>query len=205
MSDFFNEVNADHLPKSGLRAALLARRRNLSAGQLAAAAARIQDELDRLVREITPQRIASYIPIGAEPGGSDLPERLAAAAGGPDRLLLPVTMADRDLDWARYAGPASLAPAGWGTRAPAGPRLGVDALTTADLVVVPAVAVDRQGVRLGRGGGSYDRALRRVAPGSLIVALLHEGEWVAAVPAEPHDQRVAAVITPAGRYHLPAR
>jgi 5-formyltetrahydrofolate cyclo-ligase len=63
-------------------------------------------------------------------------------------------------------------------------------------VVVPALAVDRRGVRLGRGGGSYDRALTRAA--GLTVALLYDGETVEELPAEEHDVPVKAVVTPSG-------
>lgn len=63
---------------------------------------------------------------------------------------------------------------------------------------MPAVAVDRTGLRLGRGGGSYDRALARVGPAILTVALLYDGELVSRLPAEPHDQRVRAAVTPSG-------
>jgi 5-formyltetrahydrofolate cyclo-ligase len=73
------------------------------------------------------------------------------------------------------------------------------------MVVVPAVAVDARGNRLGRGGGSYDRALTRVPAQTLVVALLHDGEVVEELPDEPHDRRVDAVITPgAGLVMLPA-
>ncbi|PSK58900.1 5-formyltetrahydrofolate cyclo-ligase [Micromonospora sp. MH33] len=68
----------------------------------------------------------------------------------------------------------------------------------ADLVVVPALAVDRRGYRLGRGGGSYDRALARVPATVPTVALLHDGELVEVVPAQPHDRPVRFVITPGG-------
>jgi 5-formyltetrahydrofolate cyclo-ligase len=61
--------------------------------------------------------------------------------------------------------------------------------------VVPALAVDRTGLRMGRGGGSYDRVLAR-ADRAYSVALLHDGELLEKVPAEPHDRRVRAVITP---------
>jgi 5-formyltetrahydrofolate cyclo-ligase len=65
-------------------------------------------------------------------------------------------------------------------------------------VVVPALAVDRRGVRLGRGGGSYDRALARLAAGATAVALLHDGELLDALPAEAHDRAVTAAVTPSG-------
>ena len=77
-------------------------------------------------------------------------------------------------------------------------RLGVDAVREASLVIVPAVAVDRSGVRLGRGGGSYDRVLARLDRVTLTVALLYDGELVESVPAEPHDRAVQAAITPSG-------
>ena len=68
------------------------------------------------------------------------------------------------------------------------------------MVVVPAVAVDRAGVRLGRGGGSYDRVLARVPPGVPVIALLYDGELCAALPAGPHDRRVTAVVTPSAGF-----
>jgi 5-formyltetrahydrofolate cyclo-ligase len=141
--------------------------------------------------------VAGYAPLPGEPGGEPLPDALALACA---RLLLPILLTDRDLDWAQYAG--SLVPASLGLRHPAGSRLGVAALADAEVVVVPALAVDRRGVRLGRGGGSYDRALTRVDPAALVVAALYDGELVDALPAEPHDRPVDAVITPSGLIRL---
>ena len=77
---------------------------------------------------------------------------------------------------------------------PPGPRLGVDAIRNATLVVVPALAVDRSGRRLGRGGGSYDRVLARLSAGVLTVALLNDEELLDAVPAEAHDRPVGAAL-----------
>jgi len=57
-------------------------------------------------------------------------------------------------------------------------------------------------VRLGRGGGSYDRALARLGPGTLIVAALYDGEFVSALPFEDHDVPVHAVVTPSGLTRL---
>ena len=120
-------------------------------------------------------RVAAYSSFGTEPPTAALLDRLSA------EVLLPVLLPDRDLDWS--AG---------------GPPLGPGAVASCELVVVPALAVDRRGVRLGRGGGSYDRALARVPAGVLTVALLHDGELVEELPAEPHDVPVQAVVTPSG-------
>jgi 5-formyltetrahydrofolate cyclo-ligase len=79
----------------------------------------------------------------------------------------------------------------------------VAAIGTVDLVLVPALAVARSsGVRLGRGGGSYDRVLTRIRPGTPALALLYPGELVDGVPSEPHDQRVSGVVTVDGLVEL---
>jgi 5-formyltetrahydrofolate cyclo-ligase len=83
-----------------------------------------------------------------------------------------------------------------------GSRLGPDAVATADVVLLPGLAVSTRGERLGRGGGSYDRALGRVPPGRPVLALLYDGELLPAVPAEPHDRPVTGVVTPSGARHL---
>jgi 5-formyltetrahydrofolate cyclo-ligase len=190
--------------KREVRAAVLAARRTLSAVDRARATERVQAGLVELVRRRRPTLVTAYAPVGPEPGGPDLPAVLAGALPAGGALLLPVLLDDLDLDWAAYRPDSPLAAAGLGMRVPAGPRLGTAAISRADLVIVPAVAVDRRGVRLGRGGGSYDRALARVGPDVLVVAPLHDGELVDAVPAEPHDRRVRAVITPAaGLVRLP--
>jgi 5-formyltetrahydrofolate cyclo-ligase len=174
--------------KQALRREILARRRQFPAAVLARSAERV---CAALLPVATGRRCAAYVPVGTEPGGDGLVEALAGAAGA---LLLPVLRADADLDWAAYAG--RLAPAARGLSEPVGPLLGVDAIATAEVVVVPAVAVDRRGVRLGRGGGSYDRALTRVGDGAVVVALLHDGELVDRVPAAPHDRAVNAAVLP---------
>ncbi|MFY1598021.1 5-formyltetrahydrofolate cyclo-ligase [Micromonospora sp. WMMD737] len=183
--------------KRDVRAAVLARRRALGAPRRADAAGRVQAELVALVRRLRPLRMTAYVPVGSEPGGPDLPAVLHAALPPGGELLLPVLRDDLDLDWAAWSGPAGLVAAGRGMREPAGPRLGRAAVAGAQLVVLPALAVDRRGRRLGRGGGSYDRALARVPATALTVVPLHDGELMEALPAEPHDRPVRAVVTPA--------
>jgi len=144
--------------------------------------------------------VAAYVSVSNEPGTGPLIERLHELGR---RVLLPVLLPDNDLDWAAYTGADSLLPARRGLLEPIGPRLGVEAVATADVVVCPAVAVDRTGMRLGRGGGSYDRALARVPAGTFVCALLYDGELVDRVPAAPHDRRVAAAVTEEGLTRFP--
>jgi len=137
--------------------------------------------------------IAAYASIGTEPATAGL---VFALWKRGSYVLLPVLLADGDLDWASYEGPGSLAPGPRGLREPTAPRRGAAAIASADLVIVPALAVDRSGVRLGRGGGSYDRALARVGAAVPTIALLYDGELLDEVPAGPHDARVSAVAQP---------
>ena len=139
------------------------------------------------------RRIASDVPVGREPGSLRL---LDVLRDGGTEILLPVVVRD-GLDWAPYAGADDLVAGALRTRAPAGPRRGPDALATAEAVLVPALAVDRRGVRLGRGGGYYDRALASAPAGVPLVALLHDGELVERLPADPWDRTVTSAVEPA--------
>jgi len=179
--------------KAAMRRALLAARRAVPPAERRRADAAIAAGLARLAAG---RVVAAYVPMPGEPGG----EALLPALGSAARLLLPVLRPDADLDWAEYRG--SLQAAGRGLYEPTGPRLGVAAVAEADLVIVPAVAVDRRGMRLGRGGGSYDRALARAT--GQVVAVLDTAALVAEVPVEPHDRPVRAVIMPDGLLLLPA-
>ncbi len=172
--------------KAALRRAVLSRRAALPADERARIA---RTAVEVLVPEVGTGPVAAYLSVGTEPGTADLLEALAQAGV---EVLLPVLLPDGDLDWARageglQVGPHRLLES-------TGTRLGPDSVGACTLVVVPALSVDRAGVRLGRGGGSYDRALRRSA--GRTVALLHDGEAVRALPAEEHDVPVHAVVTP---------
>jgi 5-formyltetrahydrofolate cyclo-ligase len=62
--------------------------------------------------------------------------------------------------------------------------------------LVPALAVDRAGVRLGRGAGFYDRALPLADPAARLIAVVRDDELVDALPAEPHDVPMTHALTP---------
>jgi 5-formyltetrahydrofolate cyclo-ligase len=139
--------------------------------------------------------VAAYVSVGREPGTGPLLEGLV---GLGKRVILPLLLPDNDLDWAVYTGPDCLVGASRGLLEPGTPPLGVDALATADAVLVPGLAVDRNGLRMGRGGGSYDRALARVPVGTFTCVLLNSEEVLPQVPSAPHDRRVTAVATELG-------
>ena len=151
-------------------------------------------DLLRSAQEALPaaQRVALYVSRGPEPQTGALIDWLLATH---HEVLLPILYADNDLGWGVAPGAADLVPGRLGLSEPP-VDLGSEAIATADLVICPAVAVALDGVRLGRGGGSYDRALTRVRPGTPIWAAVYDAEVVEALPADDHDQLVDAAITP---------
>jgi len=179
--------------KAALRGRILAARRAMPAEQRAAAGRQLRDAVLGLPELEMAGTVAAYVSVGTEPGTQGL---IFALWKRGTYVLLPVLLADGDLDWASYEGPDSLVPGPRGLLEPSERRRGVMSITSADLVIAPAVAVDGAGRRLGRGGGSYDRALARVGPAVLTMALLYDGELVDEVPAGEHDQAVRAVALP---------
>jgi len=143
-------------------------------------------------------RVACYAAAPGEPDTGVLRRALREAGA---EVLLPV-VDGAELDWAPDDG--TTVPGPLGLPQPTGTRRGRDAVAGCDLVLVPALAADRSGARLGQGGGYYDRALA-AGTGGPVVAVLHPEELLPAgsVPALPHDVRVDAVLTAAGWTPLP--
>lgn len=186
--------------KEALRARVLAARRAAGEDLRRSAALRATGCLTAFPDLVAARCVAAYFSIGTEPSTAEL---LADLRSRDVRVMLPVLRADLDLDWAIYDESRPVTQGARGLWTPDGPLLGVDAVAEADVVVVPALAVGRDGTRLGRGGGSYDRALARVPAGRPVATLLYDGELLPAVPAEPHDRPVDVVALPSGLHRLP--
>ncbi|MBK3634060.1 MULTISPECIES: 5-formyltetrahydrofolate cyclo-ligase [Streptomyces] len=188
--------------KRMLRRAFLAVRNRLTTDDVRAAAAALAERALELPELAHARTVAAYVSVGTEPGTTTLLDALHARGV---RVLLPALLPDNDLDWGAYTGEGSLARVQHGGKMallePSGRRLGPDAVTTADVVLLPGLAVDERGMRLGRGGGSYDRVLARLSDSGArpsLVVLLYDTEVVERVPEEAHDRPVHAVVTPSG-------
>ena len=185
--------------KLALRDQLLAARRHLPLAVIGERARLLAGHLLEAPEIRRAATVAAYVSVSSEPGTGPLLEILREAG---KRVILPVLQPDNDLDWAAYDGPASLRSAGRGLLEPDGPLLGFDAVATADAVLVPGLAVGRDGMRLGRGGGSYDRVLGRIPVGTFVCVLLNSEEVLDSVPREDHDRPVSAVATETGILRL---
>jgi len=185
--------------KLALRDQLLAARRHLPLAVIGERARLLAGHLLEAPEIRRAATVAAYVSVSSEPGTGPLLEILRDAG---KRVILPVLQPDNDLDWAAYDGPASLRSAGRGLLEPDGPLLGFDAVATADAVLVPGLAVGRDGMRLGRGGGSYDRVLGRIPVGTFVCVLLNSEEVLDSVPREDHDRPVSAVATESGILRL---
>jgi 5-formyltetrahydrofolate cyclo-ligase len=179
--------------KGGMRQRLVAARAAMSDSERTAAGRLIRDQVLEMPEVSAAGTVAAYYSVGTEPATHSL---VFALWKRGSYVVLPVLLPDGDLDWASYEGPESLAPGPRGLLQPVEPVRGSDTVARADVVLVPALAVDVGGNRLGRGGGSYDRALARVGGQVPTIGLIYDGELVPSVPAEPHDRRVRAVARP---------
>jgi 5-formyltetrahydrofolate cyclo-ligase len=143
------------------------------------------------------ETVAAYVPVGSEPGSVELLDTLLQVC---HRVLLPIARSSTDrmplpLRWAEYRR-GELVRAPFGLLEPPDPWLPPSALADAGFVLVPALAVDRHGVRLGRGSGFYDRSLRFASPSARLIAVVRDNELVDDLPAEPHDVPMTHALTP---------
>jgi 5-formyltetrahydrofolate cyclo-ligase len=179
--------------KAQVRAAVLARRAARSQAERDAAGYGLRDRMLAVPELTTAESVAAYLSIAGEPDTAPL---LQAALARGLRVLVPLLRADFDLDWAELTDLSGRRPGRFGIPEPVGPALGTTAIHAAQIVLCPGVAADRAGHRLGRGGGSYDRVLRRLDRSVLRCVLLYDDELLDDVPHVDHDQLVDAIVTP---------
>jgi 5-formyltetrahydrofolate cyclo-ligase len=181
--------------KAALREQLLAARRCVADDVRAAEAHLLSARLELVVS--SGSTVCAYVPVGTEPGSIEMLDMLLRRSG---RVLLPVARTTADdapmpLRWGEYQ-PGALISGRWGLLEPPEPWLPESTLAEASLVIVPALAVDRRGVRLGRGRGFYDRSLDGRNPQARLIAMVRDAEFVDELPAEPHDVPMTHALTP---------
>ena len=180
------------LTKPALRTKILAARRALTERERATETRSLQRQITELTAGAG--TVGAYIPVGSEPGAAVGSVPLLDGLTGV-RILVPIARAGAPMRWAEYR-PGELVPAPFGLREPPPPWLDPEAIAEATVLLVPALAVDRTGARLGRGAGFYDRALPLAAAGARLIAVVRDEELLDAVPAEPHDVPMTHALTP---------
>jgi 5-formyltetrahydrofolate cyclo-ligase len=179
--------------KRALRAELRERRQQRSAAALEDAAAGVHAQLDALVADLGVTSMSCFLSTPTEPGTREF---IAAAVARGIRVLLPITRVDGLLDWAVAEQEGATAEGLLGMPEPVGELLSPVAVNDVDLLVIPAAAVDRSGMRLGWGRGYFDKTIGSMEKCPPVYAVIFDAELIDEVPREVHDQPVTGVVTP---------
>ncbi|MGC5171676.1 5-formyltetrahydrofolate cyclo-ligase [Micromonospora sp. DT81.3] len=184
--------DVDH-EKRALRAELRERRQLLSDAQRDAAAAGVRAQLDALVDARGARSVSCFLSTTTEPGTREFVE---AAVRRGIRVLLPITRADGLLDWSVATPGGDIAEGLFGLPEPVGELLGPIAVNDVDLMIIPAAAIDRSGMRLGWGRGYFDKTIGSMERCPPVYAVIFDSEMLDRVPRDVHDQPVTGVVTP---------
>jgi 5-formyltetrahydrofolate cyclo-ligase len=181
--------------KAALRERLLAARCSVAEDVRADEARSLAQHVDAVAG--SGSTVCAYVPVGVEPGSIEMLDVLLHRAG---RVLLPVARTTADdlpvaLQWGEYR-PGRLVAARFGLLEPTEPWLPATTLAEASVLLIPALAVDRAGVRLGRGRGFYDRTLVHRDPRTRLIAVIRDEELLDELPCEPHDVPMTHALTP---------
>ena len=188
--------------KRALRAELRERRQQRSAAALEDASAGIRQQLDTLLAELGVRSMSCFLSTPTEPGTREF---IAGALARGIRILLPITRADGLLDWAVAEEEGATAEGMFGMPEPVVELLSPVAVNDVDLLVIPAAAVDRSGMRLGWGRGYFDKTIGSMEKCPPVYAVVFDTELVDEVPRDLHDQPVTGVVTPTRTVTLTTR
>lgn len=186
--------------KPEIRSAVRASRARRSDTERASLAHELTRTLISLCEHLGATTIACYTPLPGEP---DTTEFIRWAHSRNLTIWLPLTQTSHTLRWGVYSGAHKLTPGPFGILEPTGPTQGTDAVSAADLMIIPASSVAYSGVRLGWGRGFYDRCIASLSAAPPVFAVVHADEFVPTLPAEPHDRPVNGVVTPQRWQWLP--
>ena len=186
--------------KASLRAELVAARDRRTSREREQAGAALAEQALLVWQGVS--AVIGYAGVGTEPPTRRLLDGFHDCGA---EVWLPVVVG-AELHWAPYDGWGALVETPIGLLEPTGPRSGPRPPHADALWLVPALAVDRAGVRLGRGGGFYDRALAGSAGNrhGRTAAVVYDSELVDRLPREPHDVLVDAALLPSGLVPLGA-
>lgn len=187
--------------KRALRADLRERRAMMAAAARETAANGFTAQLDALVSSLGARSVSCYVSTSSEP---DTRSFIRAAVARGIRVLLPVTRVDGLLDWAIATPDGDFEEGLFGVPEPTGELLGPIAVNDVDLMIIPAAAVDRTGMRLGWGRGYFDKTLGSMERCPPVYAVVFDSEVLDEVPREVHDQPVTGVVTPSRTLTFPS-
>lgn len=178
------------LSKAELRQAMLDRRHRLGEIERARACGYICDQLESIS---LPEKVlvGGYLPINQE---VDISQWLIATRLRGNRVFLPVvTKPEKTLKFLEWTAEAVLRTGAYGVSEPAGGQVGQP-----EVLLVPLVAFDRRGHRLGYGAGYYDATiaqLQELNPRLLTIGIAYQFQEVDILPAEAHDRRLDMIVT----------
>jgi len=185
-------VNDNALAKAQLRSKILASRVGRESSNQA-----LTTNLLELVLQLDAQSVATYLSFGTEPSTTEF---ISSLLDDGIEVLVPKILPDETLAWYKWDGVSSIT-SSLGMNEPDESKVQAISIQEADLLIIPALAVDRMGNRLGRGKGYFDRELS-VLSGSKVYAVCFEDEVLESLPSEVHDQRVSGVVTEVAIHEL---
>jgi 5-formyltetrahydrofolate cyclo-ligase len=197
-----SEADSAVTAKRALRAEFRERRRIRPRHERELAESRLTEQLISLTQALTPDRISCYLSTVDEP-----PTRafLLWADGQGIETLVPISRDDGLLDWALFTPetPADERRDAAGMPVPGSEALCPLAINEVGLILVPAAAVDRTGVRMGWGRGYFDKTLGSMERRPPVFAVVFDDEIVDELPREAHDEPVDGAVTPSGVIRFP--